>query len=443
MRYTSKVCCLGALVGLVFFLAGCGSDTGPTDRGLPDTGSDATADTDILSPDVTPRDVGDTESVDGDVAEPEYIDVEPELTKAVTERGQYNVGYRTWTVEYDPRGDGEDKLRKIDVAVWYPTLRKDGPSAQYYNGLITREEVIAQPKVAPVEKAPLFVFSHGSGSIPEQSIFMTEYFASHGWIVVAPTHVGNTVAEGFNVTFEVALYRPQDITATLDYIDELPEDDPIGRRLTDNVLMSGHSFGGYTTFANAGAEYSIERLRRRCNSNETDSEACEAFQETDSFPQVFDEGFEDDRIDVAIPQAPPGAEAFHTGLGKLDIPTMLFTGGIDKTLPNDEQGDPIWRFMAGPQHRRVHLPKGGHFTFSDACEFFGGQARIRKDGCEDYNIPYERAHQIVNAYSMAFARFHLDLEKQQRAEKIIDGDIYPVGQDGFEFKIGADAESVQ
>ena len=40
---------------------------------------------------------------------------------------------------------------------------------------------------------PVHVYSHGSSGFPATSFRMARYFASHGWLYVAPTHVGNTL----------------------------------------------------------------------------------------------------------------------------------------------------------------------------------------------------------------------------------------------------------
>lgn len=44
---------------------------------------------------------------------------------------------------------------------------------------------------------PLVVYSHGNGGLRYVSAFLTEHLASHGFIVVAPDHVGNTAIDSF------------------------------------------------------------------------------------------------------------------------------------------------------------------------------------------------------------------------------------------------------
>ena len=65
------------------------------------------------------------------------------------------------------------------------------------------------------------MFSHGSCGYPNQSTFLTALLASHGFVVVAPPHPGNTIYEIARCGTAPALAaafveRPQDILFVLD-----------------------------------------------------------------------------------------------------------------------------------------------------------------------------------------------------------------------------------
>jgi predicted dienelactone hydrolase len=228
--------------------------------------------------------------------------------------------------------------------------------------------------------------------------------------VVAPYHTGNTIFDDQGgINLRSGPIRPQDITATLDEMYSLPEDDPLAGKISDDVVMTGHSFGGFTTLASAGADFAVESMIDLCAGNQAPTE-CDLL-ERDGVEDLFREGFLDDRIDVAIPQAPGGYFAFEEGLASIDIPTMLMTGGLDQTLPPSEEGEPIWAALDGP-HVRVDLVAGGHFTFSNMCDLLPGLPQVEDDGCGDHNIEPTRAYEIINAYSLAFARFHLQGDDQ-------------------------------
>ena len=427
---------------LLFFLAasGCvpdddtvgGSDTqtaeadaGPDamgDIGGMETGTDAG---DATGPDASPDASGDTADGTSD-----YL--------PLTERGPYNVGFETMKVTYQAKEDGTEDERKLRTAIWYPTETEDGPAGRYAK-IIDRDEVVAGAEPVELEEMPVLIFSHGNGGIAEQNYFMTEFWASRGWAVISPEHTGNTIRQGGAINLEAAIYRPQDITAVLDRLENLDEDNPLYGKLSDNIVMSGHSFGGYTTLANSGASFAVEDLVSQCDEGnpDFDEDYCDVFSDKESRLDLFRNGFYDDRIDAAIPQAPAGNIIFQEGLEDIQMPTMLFTGGMDQTLPNSQEGDPIWEQMKGDEHRRMNLPKAGHFTFSNMCDQFADVSdMIKNDGCSDEFIESDRAYTIINTYALAFARYHL--LDDQKAKEIIDGDRWPIGEMGFELSVGAD-----
>jgi predicted dienelactone hydrolase len=47
---------------------------------------------------------------------------------------------------------------------------------------------------------PLLLFSHGSGGDLNAYVSLTQYLASHGYIVAAPEHTGNRFVDGENST---------------------------------------------------------------------------------------------------------------------------------------------------------------------------------------------------------------------------------------------------
>src|SRR5262252_3210326 len=62
---------------------------------------------------------------------------------------------------------------------------------------------------------PLIAFSHGNGGVRFQNTFQTERLASHGFVVVAPDHTGNTILDVGADPNSVA-NRPLDISFLYD-----------------------------------------------------------------------------------------------------------------------------------------------------------------------------------------------------------------------------------
>jgi predicted dienelactone hydrolase len=141
------------------------------------------------------------------------------------------------------------------------------------------------------------------------------------------------------------------------------------------IGMSGHSFGGYTSFALAGGEFFLGT-------------------------------FTDARVKAILPQAPAGPfdDAFFA---TISVPTLIIGGSIDETTPfADSQQRPFDLLPAGASVVGLaRLADAGHFTFSDFCEvprallgFLGGF----DEACEPRHLPWRHAHDIVNYLSLNF-----------------------------------------
>ncbi len=362
------------------------TDGGETDGGEADGGADA-------------------DGVDGG-----FVEI-TEKPWDIREMGDYWIGYGTDSITYVRAPD--DTERTIKVAFWYPSRRTVGGTLARYTGVLARrgEGVRVRQGLELAREDgpfPLLIFSHGNAGLAEQNYFMTEHFASHGWIVASVEHTNNSISDtDGSINFRSAIDRPQDMSALLDWLEELPAGHILKDTMTDDVVMSGHSFGGLTTLANAGATFPVEDLEAACQNMEIDRRICELFNGDQDVQALFAAGFLDDRIKVAIPQAPASGQVYQDGTSAITMPTLMFTGGKDRSLPNAEDGDVLWDAMVGEQHMRVDVLRGGHFTFSNMCDILPGIELTVTDGCSDEFIDPPLAYDLINHYSMAFAYHHL------------------------------------
>ena len=354
---------------------------------------------DVGVEDESPGEPDTPDAIDGEVAEPDpEPEPLPEMPWSVEEAGFYGVGYRAFEVEYMP--EGAEEPRSLRLAIWYPTRDREGEPPKYMD-ILPREGVIDGASVALEAPAPLLVFSHGHRSFAEQSFFMTEFFASHGWVVVAPTHTGNTLFDAPpKRPPQMFDWRPQDISLAMDTLYGLPESDPLAGLISRDVVLSGHSYGGYTTLAVSGASYDVEGILEDCEI--IDDLDCSYIGGAEA---RFRAGFADPRVKVSIPMAPGNADTFGAGLADIDIPVMLMTGLLDASLVDEVHGTPIWNGLDGPEDIRIQFTTGAHLTFSDGCELL--PAAGTNDGCGEGFIDSQEAHRIINAYAMAYARRHL------------------------------------
>jgi predicted dienelactone hydrolase len=261
---------------------------------------------------------------------------------------------------------------------------------------------------------PVVLFSHGNGGMRTQSVYLTEYLASHGFVVAAPDHVGNTLAEQVNgaglVPAEAARVRPLDISRTLDALLDASTGDALLAGAADpaRVGVAGHSFGGYTAFRLAGASVDVEAVQAQCASG--GDLFCTGW---DTITEPFPESVRDERIIAALPQTPGGASVMHAGnndgFAAISIPTFVQGGTTDDTTPFEPESRAPFQELAGPAYL-LGIERAGHFTFSNVCqilELTGLELEQLQDGCTPEDIPWRDAHALANRFATAFFQLHL------------------------------------
>ena len=125
----------------------------------------------------------------------------------------------------------------------------------------------------------------------------------------------------------------------------------------------------------------------------------------ESSRERFAAGLRDERVAVAVPMTPGGYALFQNGLADISIPTLLVTAALDQTLPDAEEGTPIWEGLAGADDMRVQFTNAGHFSFISVCNLLGRFGV--DDGCGPQFTPTDRVGQITLDYALAFVRLHL------------------------------------
>lgn len=274
----------------------------------------------------------------------------------VREYGAYVPGYRVVTYTKDSAAQ-PGTPRALSTSIWYPAPPGSGTPGGAGAGVTN----------APVDTSggayPVVLFSHGSCGYALQSVFLTARLASHGFIVVAPPHPGNTIAEfpscgTLAAQAASAIERPQDMMYVLDQIIAAGQDSEsplFGAVDETRVAMTGHSFGGLTTFLVTN---------------------------------------NDPRIKVAIPMAPatPADAA-------LQVPSLYFLGNIDSVVSNANARAAYDR-SAAPK-LLVEIEHAGHYAFSSAC--FAGP-----DCNPPTTLTQAESHRAVLRYVLPFLKVHLE-----------------------------------
>jgi predicted dienelactone hydrolase len=346
------------------------------------------------------------------------------------EWGPYPVGVKT-DLFFDTtrkalewKGCGREFCpRPIPVTFWYPAKSTEGSrpvtvgdllgiTSERFSEILNRlkEEVgfeelptkvdflslplrgVWNPPIAE-GRFPLILFSHGAGGIRHQSLFLTEFLASHGFVVLAMDHEGDAtytfvkddlVLLSFRKFVISAQERPLDCIFLLYKAEEwnqTPGNWLYGHLTSGVAGMTGHSFGAYTSFAVAKMSPLVSTI---------------------------------------VPMAAPGFPEMDRS-----VPTFLLLAGEDATIDTigNLAGKGVFDLLKTPKGY-LNLKDAGHFTFSNLCELvpdFGdgcGRGKRLLTGEPFTYLPTSIAHPLIRGFATAwFGRYLKGITPYEEALK--------------------------
>ena len=359
------------------------------------------------------------------------------LTYAVP--GSHAVGYRVFTTA----GAQEQPLT---LRAWYPASRPadEQPATITYTApnkfgeqitpgkeitAVGQALVDAQPEPTD-EPYPLVVFSHGYSLSPIVYSTLVEHYASQGYVVLAPEH--NESFDGSLTGFwEELIDRPVDIHRTIDYAEQLAKSGaPLGGLIDlDNIAVVGHSYGGYTALAAAGARFDFDAYKARCAALTADdplnffcapipNESDMAMRAgLDEVPSGLWPSFGDPRVKAAISLAGDAYPFDQRGLAALEVPIMAMGGTVDDGTPYTWGAKLTYDHVGSKNKTLVTFPGAGHMLFVDPCENLPWvENSVYRDGiCTDAIWGTHRPFDIVMHYTTAFLRDTLNADPEARA----------------------------
>jgi predicted dienelactone hydrolase len=345
--------------------------------------------------------------------------------------GPYPVGVRTETFVDTLRIDPDTGApRTLVTEIWYPAVEaaRAGPFQDYVlydripedlRGDLKPEDLgtlhtLAVRDAAPRDDGvtfPVVVFSHGKGGLREQSTYFTVYLASHGYVVAAPDHAGDTTVDLLrelvdqgeiqqDSVMKAMAERPADVVALLDLLrDTLTEDDPLRAILDfERVGCTGHSFGALTSLVAATI---------------------------------------DTRIDAVVAQAPTSQEVVQLQssvmMEDMPRPALIQSASLDRTLPEDTNARPLVEHLPAGQTWWLSLAQAGHFTYSDLCvldveaideALAIDVSHVLTDGCGPENVATDVAFPAIRKSAIGFLNMQLRgsaASKQYLSQEALDG----------------------
>jgi len=276
----------------------------------------------------------------------------------LSELGVFGVGFRREELTYTAPESSEPRV--IEVAAWYPTAARGDANVRYSFRASGVALLDAEPEEGPF---PTVVFSHGNQALNDVSSFLMEHLASHGWLVLAPNHTGNTSRDRLRGDRPTSLlYLPaKDVSHVLDHYSS-----DLQALVGETVIVLGHSFGGYNTFSLAGATYSIDALIEACAAGTARDDYCAEL--TPEAIAIFREGLRDSRIDAIVAMAGGNADLFSPdGIGDIEIPVLQMVAEEDGHPAGSQDENAYWPNLRATPRTYINFLTGGHNNFTDAC----------------------------------------------------------------------------
>lgn len=263
---------------------------------------------------------------------------------------------------------------------------------------------------------PLIVISHGFGANRTFLAYLARHLASYGFTVAAIEHPGSTIAWMTSSASDMApgsllsaaefVERPQDVSFLLDELEKLNrKEGPLkGKLPTEQVSVIGHSLGGYTALALAGAQLQLDELRKFCKERiplglaPADWLQCTAVDLPERQLNL-----QDRRVVQAVALNPVIGQLFgQTGIAQIEVPTLILAGTEDALTPALSHQLQPFNQLRGNKYL-VTAIGGTHLSVGDPANFSGIVTQstvVRERRGEDT----ENLRRFLQGVSLAFVK---------------------------------------
>jgi predicted dienelactone hydrolase len=263
----------------------------------------------------------------------------------------------------DPEG-----LRPLDVQLLYPAEQGGQSTSFGGNGARAQFEVQADAPMA-AGRFPLVLISHGLYGMASNYGWLTTELAANGMIVASPVHPGTAWTNKDSSETPKLWQRPRDLSRMVTYLS----DDPTWRDAidADHIAAIGHSLGGFTVMALAGARFDTARYQRYCDAH-SDRADCRWYRRAEVGREAhaqLEQSLADPRVGAVVSLDLGFTQAFSPeSVSAIDIPVLVIGAGSHlPDLPVDAESRHLAKML--PEATTIYLESDEitHFTFFSAC----------------------------------------------------------------------------
>ena len=253
------------------------------------------------------------------------------------------------------------------VALFYPTLAAPRATAM---GPFALEVAIGGKPVDKVKA--LILLSHGISGTELGHSVLAQALARNGYLVAALRHPGDNWQDRSLMEKSPERYfdeRPRQASRVIDAILANPAWKD--RIATDSqgprVGALGHSAGGYTVLALAGARPDLSRMRKHCLAEASEDPIfCSLGRSGVELPPLptATQSLKDARVRAIIAMAPTGVPLTADSLATVSAATMIYEAALDRFLVPRFHAEWVASHLPAANLHRV--PNAWHFAFMDS-----------------------------------------------------------------------------
>ena len=259
------------------------------------------------------------------------------------------------------------------VALYYPTTAAPRVVAM---GPFSVDAAIGGKPVDKVKA--LILLSHGNSGTELGHSVLAQALARNGYLVAALRHPGDNWQDRSLLEKSPERYfdeRPRQASRVIDAILADPawkariETDSQGPR----VGALGHSAGGYTVLALAGAIPDLSRMRKHCQAEASEDPIfCGMGRSGAAMPPmsqlpplpVAASSLKDARVRAVVAMAPTGVPLTAESLATVSSATMIYEAELDRFLVPRFHAEWVAKNLPAANLHRV--PNAWHFAFMDS-----------------------------------------------------------------------------
>ena len=252
------------------------------------------------------------------------------------------------------------------VALYYPTMA--APRAIAMGPFAINVAIGGKP----VDKVKaLILLSHGIGGSELGHSVLAQALAGNGYLVAALRHPGDNWQDRSLIEKSPARYFDERPRQASRVIDAILADPAWKARIATNsqgplVGALGHSAGGYTVLALAGARPDLSRIRQHCLTEASEDPIfCGIGRSGVAMPPlpVATPSLKDERVRAIVAMAPTGVLLTAESLATVRSATMIYEAELDRFLVPRFHAEWVASNLPAPNLNRV--PNAWHFAFMD------------------------------------------------------------------------------